>query len=217
MSAKKLTSLATATALTLSCSFAFAGGPDQMSCQPTALNTGFYIGAGPNYGFGTSVSNWGTSQRFRQGMRGWGGQLLGGYDYRLPNRRFYLGANMFFQFNDINSRGTTVANTYGHIDLDYLWGVVAEPGYVPADNVHLYARIGAAYGWFELENSVPTTNDYSKFGFLLGVGSEVALSQNFALRGDYTFYNFGKEQSGNPSAIVRPFYGIFGLTLTYHF
>jgi opacity protein-like surface antigen len=214
MSAKRLSIISLAIAAAFGSTVAIAGGPDMPSCQP-ALNTGFYLGAGPNYGFGTSMSNFGTATKFRQGMRGWGGDLYAGWDTVLLHR-FYMGLNTFIMFNDINSKGD-IGNQTGHVRLDYIWGLDAEPGYVPADNVHLFARVGVANGWMEIEDSAGTKNDFSHFGLMLGLGSEVGVGDNFGIRLTYTYYDFGKKQSGNPEAIVRPYFGISELSLNYHF
>ena len=216
MSAKRLSIISTTIALALGSTVAFAGGPDTPSCSP-ALAHGFYIGAGPNYSFGTSLSQWNNSPTtFRLGMRGWGGQMFAGYDYMFL-QRFYAGANIFFSMNDVKTKGTVTTGVTGNVNLDYVWGVSVEPGFMPADNVHLYGKLGVADGYLELKDQGTTTNDYSSMGWFLGAGAEVAVSHDFGIRSEYKYFDFGKKSSGTPNATVRPRFGMFSVSLTYHF
>ena len=215
MSAKRLSTISLAILLASGTTAALAGGPDTPACMP-ALPHGFYFGAGPNYTFGNAMTQWGNSNQVNLGLRGWGGEVFAGYDTVFLNR-FYAGANMFFSMNDVRTKGTLIANTTGSAQLDYLWGISVEPGYMPADNVHLYAKIGLADGYFEIKDAAGNENDYSDFGWFIGAGTDVAVSQDLSIRPEYTYYVFGKKTSGNPNAAVRPRFGMFAVSLTYHF
>lgn len=215
MSATRLSKISLTIAIALSSTIAFAGGPDTPSCGPM-LPHGFYLGAGPNYTFGTSLSQWNSSPTtFRLGMRGWGGQAFVGYDHMLT-QRFYAGANIFFSTNQANTKGTITPGVTGHISLDYIWGLSIEPGFMPADNVHIYAKLGPASGYLEIKDQSQTTNDFSQLGWFIGAGTELAVSHDFGIRSEYQYFDFGKKNSGNPNATVRPRFGMFSVSLTYH-
>ncbi len=221
MSVKKTLLLSAAAAVAaLGSTAVLAGGPDHMSAGRCGhyLRHGFYFGAGPSYTFGDISAINSTLAQPNQdadlAARGWGGGLYAGWD-TMATDNFALGAQLFLNFYDVDTDKDGAINV--KTSLNYNWGVALEPGYHPAHNVNLYGRLGLANGNIEVKNTgTGTSNTYNEFGWLVGLGSELALGHNVSARAQYTYYDYGKKTNNNTNAEVTPRFGEVMLGISYH-
>lgn len=114
----------------------------------------------------------------------------GEFDYNVDEDEFNLDDNNDGDFNDL-------INASGDIGLNYLLGVYGKASMPVSDRLDLFARAGYAY--IDLDATVVTpggtdvaTVEDSEDGAALGAGAEFALTENWQLRGDYTWYGFGE-------------------------
>lgn len=100
------------------------------------------------------------------------------------------------------------------VDLSNQFSAALVPGIVFNTNTLLYAKVGAAWGNFDVKNSVsysqviqPTvtlssSNRVSDSGYesglLLGLGMEHYLSQNISIKLEYTHVNYGSIHDNDP-------------------
>lgn len=220
MSIKKLFLLCTTASFTLASSMILAGSPDMMSSSTssnmtntTMLGNGFYAGLGGSYVFGSSETGFNGNPKTTIGSNGFGGQLVGGYD-ALISSQFYVGGQGFFGFYSANTHGDITATT-GKLSLNYLWGGIAEPGYHLASNANLFVRMGVVGGDATVENTSGTSSSFTKIGYALGAGSEIGITNNIGIRGQYTFYGLAHEDIIGTS--VSPFFGEALMSVIYHF
>ncbi|PHQ78521.1 MAG: hypothetical protein COB66_08725 [Coxiella sp. (in: Bacteria)] len=215
MSVKKILMLTAAAGFALASANVLAGGPDRMGgmCDAAHVHHGFYLGGGAARLLGYSNSSYNSQLNYSAGLNGWGGQLFAGYD-AMVTPHFLLGGNAFIGFYDTHVQRHDLANT-GGLKLNYMYGLSVEPGYMVASNVHLFARLGFAEGDFDI-NDAGNSSNFEKFGWLIGVGSDVAITDQFSIRGMYTHYEFQKKTTTTPTSTVQPRFGEFMLGLTYH-
>lgn len=220
MSVKKTLILSAAAMLALGSTAVLAGGPDHMSAGRCGhvLRHGFYFGGNPSYSF-ADVKTTQTDVAQDVAARGWGLGVYAGWD-TMATENFSIGAQAFLNFYDVK---TSVDTDIATDDLDaetklsYNYGIAIEPGYHPAHNVNLYARLGIANGHFEVtDTDSNASNNYNKFGWLAGLGSELALGHHVSARAQYTFYDYGKHTSGNLGVDTTPRYGEVSLGISYH-
>jgi len=136
-----------------------------------------------------------------------GGQI--GYNWQFsPNWVFGLESDIAYTDLRDTTRVTTTAlvggaslnNTFAS-RLEYLGTVRGRVGYA-FDRTLIYATGGLAYG--EVENSVnffgpagqlqfTGANRETKTGYTVGAGIEHAFTQNWSLKGEYLYYDLGRE------------------------
>ena len=203
---KKLSLLAITASVVLTSSVAFADNPTAM------LGGGFYAGVGGSYVFGSSNASFANNPQSSIGSNGFGGQIFGGYDALISS--FYIGGQGFAGFYGANTQGNITATT-GRLNLNYLWGGIAEPGYHVASNANLFLRVGVIGGDITVENTYGVSDSLTAIGYAVGVGSEIGITNNIGIRGDYTFYGLAHQNVIGTS--VNPFFSEGLMSVVYHF
>lgn len=88
--------------------------------------------------------------------------------------------------------------------FDYLASLRARVGYVLTPQVMLFGTLGGAFAGADLPVFGPggAGNDETFFGYQVGGGAEVALSQNWTARFDYTFTDLDSEAIDYPGGTL---------------
>lgn len=157
---------------------------------PTAFDwTGAYIGASGGYMFGDDSD-------FTDALAA--GAFVG-YNYAVTPE-WVVGAEADFHWLDTDENfGTALGGTGSSTD-SYLSTVRARVGYA-FDSVLIYGTAGLAVGWGEAD--LPTGSDSNThFGYVVGAGLDVALTENILVRGEYNWVDAGSEtySAGGDSA-----------------
>lgn len=188
---------------------------------------GPYIGASLGYAFNGDD---------RVGVRGGGAPLdlgdleqsgaLGGlhlgYRTALLNGWSY-GVELGVIGGDVSdelSNGTARAKT----ELNHAVSLRAAAGRVVGDGLLVYGFGGVTHGNFDYQVSVPgrvdLDTDFSRTGYLLGLGVEKQLSDHWSMRGEYQFSDFGKETltdaSGSRTQATPKFHAL-SVGISYNF
>lgn len=122
--------------------------------------------------------------------------------------------------SDEFSTGTAAAKT----ELNHAVSLRAAAGRVVGDALLVYGFGGIAYGRFDYRVNVPgrmdLDTDFSRTGYILGLGVEKQVSDHWSLRGEYQFSNFGKETltdvSGSRTEATPKFHSL-SLGVSYNF
>ncbi|OGT56058.1 MAG: hypothetical protein A3F43_02025 [Gammaproteobacteria bacterium RIFCSPHIGHO2_12_FULL_42_10] len=118
----------------------------------------------------------------------------------------YLGGEVFGTVGTANiSANTQLKTSYGY-------GASILPGLIIADRTMVFARLGVIESHFQ-------TNNDSRVGGEFGLGSQIALTQQIDIRGEYDFvaYEAKNETSGAATSSVAPRSDQFNLGLIYKF
>jgi outer membrane immunogenic protein len=174
-----------------------------LACSAPAWSNGFYLGGG----FGPEIASFNQSATVKQPgnfnvkdttyLSGTGifGSLFGGY--AVVYSAFYLAgevnANMSsvtFDSSNYEFLHSSTANT--HYRMQYGFGLSILPGYIFTPATLFYGRLGYANGNFNI-----STNDTSLAktkknlsGLRFGVGINQSLSQQIAMRMEYSQVNY---------------------------
>ena len=111
----------------------------------------------------------------------------GEFDYNVDEDEFNLDDNNDGDFNDLIAAS-------GDIGLNYLVGVYGRVDVPLTERLGAFARAG--YTYVDLDASIttpggaPLTVEDSEDGPAIGAGLTYALSKDWQLRGDYTYYSF---------------------------
>ena len=136
----------------------------------------------------------------RDGFIG-GGQI--GYNWQFGS--FVTGIEADIQ--GTSAKGTSSAVLGGFLSTidtktDYLGTVRARLGFAVSPSFLLYATGGLAYGNTKLSYGVfdpgfaaYNTVSQTKVGYTVGGGVEYALSQNWSLKGEYLYYDLGRQSA----------------------
>jgi outer membrane immunogenic protein len=193
-------------------------GAPQLAFAEGAFN-GFYGGAGAGYGFdGTSIIPDGGSI-YDFDIKGGQVSLLGGYNFQAG--RFVFGIEGDANFGKIKGTQTVTDGPFrydGAAASQTYYTLRARIGFTPTDNLLLFATAGPAYGKLATSTilTAPTVlgplspftvthEEKSVDGYVLGLGGEYNLSENTALRLEYSelYFNgvkFTQKNPGGPSA-----------------
>lgn len=154
------------------------------SCAHNPLTSGLYLGLG----IGSRVNYTNNTPTAYTGLQG---TVLGGYSMNWDD--FYTGLEIFIQDNmQINNYSTS----RGSAKSSWGYGFSVLPGYLIADNVLGFARLGIISTRFSTGNTMAT-------GGQVGLGMQTALCMNWDLRGEYiySFYNsLTSGTVGNPKS-----------------
>jgi outer membrane immunogenic protein len=163
---------------------------------------------------------------------GWIGGLFVGYGMML-NPTIYLGAELAGNWSGAN--GTTSANLTGaaalndsmHTEVNHNISLSLMPGYKLASNLLSYVRLG--WNWASLTEKVSVfsadtlnttgSKTSASTGFVLGLGMEALLVDNWSVRGEYnhTWYNdFTVSNALTGTDRVTPSDNQYSLGLVYH-
>lgn len=113
----------------------------------------------------------------------------GEFDYNVDEDEFDLDDNNDGDFNDL------IAGS-GDIGLNYLVGVYGKAEVPVTERLDAFGRAGYAFIDLDAEIQTPggtpiTTIEDSEDGAALGGGLDYALTEDWNLRGEYTWYGFG--------------------------
>jgi outer membrane immunogenic protein len=113
----------------------------------------------------------------------------GEFDYNVDEDEFDLDDNNDGDFNDL------IAGS-GDIGLNYLVGLYGKAEVPVTERLDAFGRAGYAFIDLDAEIQTPggtpiTTIEDSEDGAALGGGLDYALTDNWNLRGEYTWYGFG--------------------------
>lgn len=124
-----------------------------------------------------------------------------GYDYQIDS--VVLGAVADIA---LSSFATGMSDPALGLDysskLEYLGTVRARAGFLPTDNLLIYAHGGFAYGRFSpvVTSSLvafPDLSTANRFGWTIGAGIEYALAENISLQTEYVYANLGTVSTSN--------------------
>jgi len=82
-------------------------------------------------------------------------------------------------------------------------GLIARAGFLATDSLLLYGLAGAEFGHFAfLDGTDPLGGDDGKwaFGYTVGAGGELKLTDRWSLRGEYRYLRFGLDRSSRSSS-----------------
>lgn len=202
------------------------GGPafaaDVMETPPAAVAydwTGVHVGG--HVGYGWSSNDWERIQNAPATMFGPGGEdshsangFLGGIQagYTHQFEKFVLGVEGDISWTGMDGIDTWVAGGGGYRDVtaDYRWvGTLALRGGVAFDRTLLYLKGGGAlasvrYGHTGNNNTFSSTE--TRAGWLVGAGVEHAFMENWSVKLEYNYMDFGREaiQMANTGAGPSP-------------
>ena len=113
----------------------------------------------------------------------------GEFDYNVDEDEFDLDDNNDGDFNDL------IAGS-GDIGLNYLVGIYGKAEVPVTERLDAFGRAGYAFVDLDAEIQTPggtpiTTIEDSEDGAALGGGLDYALTEDWNLRGEYTWYGFG--------------------------
>jgi len=176
--------------------------------------SGPYFGASAGYAWSASTDQLGLRGDQPTGLFSQGG--LGGVEagYNFQVSRYVLGVEAEFDLADIgNSKHDQLYGDNFSSRLRYFGALRDRVGYA-FDRALVYVDGGLAYGGLSsnvngpILNGSPYTFSGAAIGYTLGGGVEYALTNNWSIRGEYQFMDFGKNDPAN--AAGAPYAGIAG-------
>ncbi len=190
--------------------------------EPVFSWTGLYAGVNGSYAGGTAQIDQSGANPYNWGINASGYALGGqvGYNYQFANN-VVLGAEADLQWADITGQTVTTAlgsvqGTFGG-SIDYFGTLRARAGYA-FGRVLPYVTGGAAYGktsyTFTSVNLAAPANSYdlsqsgTQWGWTLGAGLEVALTDHWTVKAEYLYVDLGTlnvNTSSSPRTLDLPF------------
>lgn len=184
--------------------------------------TGFYVGLNAGYGFGGTNSyvfessdpvwqtairnNWVDEPSFKP--EGFLGGAQAGFDYQISDM-LLIGVETDFQYSDINDKNNGKSSTHPSEismikqDMEWFGTTRARFGVLPTKRLLVYGTGGLAYGRLKSSASVDFFNGGQVFagsstktrsGHTLGGGMEFALTKNITVKGEYLYYDLGRNE-----------------------
>ena len=173
--------------------------PAAIAPLPTFTWTGFYVGVNGGYYFGQGkasnilfrgLGQPGASFDTNGGLVG----IQGGYNLQID--KIVLGVEADIDYADIKGSYSFPAPVVTlSSKLNYLGTVRARVGYA-ADRLLVFATGGVAYS--SLKSTLAgfgatTSSTTSEVGYTVGGGLEYAVTNNWTVKGEYLYANFGKK------------------------
>ncbi len=200
---------------------AIVSAPEPAPVEYSAFSwTGGYIGAHAGYGWGNTQDVYNSVNSPKKKMKGGFGGLQAGYNWQFDNN-VVLGAEADISFGKIKKNwvesvdGTTPSSTYYTNDKIGTHGTVrARLGYA-VDRFLPYVTGGIAIA--DTKNTLGCTDkgtapgsntcrasvnpnrvfedsaSKTRVGYVVGAGLEYAVTDNWTLKGEYLYSNFGKK------------------------
>ncbi len=179
--------------------------------------SGFYVGGVlgyDNYSLNSSATlpTYGVSGAINGlGADGVAGGAIVGYNIPL-GPQFIAGIEGSFRYSDADVSTTVTGLGSAGAKARESWGLGARVGFVPVDNVMLYASGGWTQGRFKTEvaNAAGTTiysGKDSQDAWRIGGGVEAALGSQWTARMDYTYANYSNYDialSNTDSVFIKP-------------
>lgn len=190
--------------------------------DPVFSWTGFYGGVNGSYAGGKAQIDMISATPYSWGLNASGYALGGqvGYNYQFANN-VVVGAEADLQWADINGQTITTAagsvqGTFGG-SIDYFGTLRARAGYA-FGRVLPYVTGGAAYGkmsyTFTSVNLAQPANSYdlsqstTQWGWTLGAGLEMALTERWTVKAEYLYVDLGTMDvttGSSPRTLSLPF------------
>ena len=180
--------------------------PAPVVVVPTFSWTGFYLGANLGGAWSSTTvtsnitgANWKPSHTSFIG----GGQL--GYNYQFSNN-FVLGGEWTYDWGGGDSTSNVLSTPAGNLQAStksasWLTTLAARFGYAN-DRWLTYGKAGGA--WVEssatitnLTTGATGTSDHTGSGYVLGIGTEYALTNNWTTKLEYNYISTGNWSSPN--------------------
>jgi outer membrane immunogenic protein len=155
--------------------------------------TGFYLGAHVGYGFGRTT---GITPGLVAYPANTTGPLIGGqvgFNYQI--NQIVLGAEADIALAAITGRNPGVGLPAPVLYRTNMLGSLRARGGIAVDRVLLYVTGGLGFQNASFTNTVGPEK-YTRTGWTLGAGVEYALTQNWTVKGEYAYYNFGTRALG---------------------
>jgi len=162
--------------------------------------TGFYFGFQGSYMKGTS--DWlpeGSAQHLKNDTEGGMGGFYIGYMYQTPVK-LVVGIEAETNYGRLSSSSSCPNPAYAcHTDINWIASMHGRLGYA-LGRFMPYVTIGWAYaGADTYVTYLPTGEEYGStnayLGWTPGVGFEFAVTNNFLIRGEYAYYDFGRRSA----------------------
>jgi outer membrane immunogenic protein len=184
---------------------------DATPCQPPQLLDGFYIGAQGGYdSYKVNekikiVSSTGTTNSFNPNVNpnGFAGGFMFGYGSYFSNL-YYLGGEFFAIASNATSQwssiiaditGSTPGTYDSRMSSKGSYGIAMLPGLKITDTTLTYVRLGYTRGVLKYHESATTITATGKTnveaGFAYGLGIESLIANNWSMRGEFTYTNYG--------------------------
>ncbi|WP_119392281.1 outer membrane protein [Taklimakanibacter lacteus] len=164
--------------------------------EPPATHdwSGAYAGAHLGYGWGSDDTETEFPSEFDHDIDGIIGGLHAGFNFQSDHLVFGLEGD--FDLSDIDGEGGCDFDPFRcETDMDWLASLRARLGFA-SDNILLYATGGVAFSDLEFANDdglgSSDKQSESAVGFVVGGGAEYAVSEDFSLRAEALYYDFGK-------------------------
>ena len=178
---------------------ALAGDYDNVQPYKPYRWTGFTFGF--QGAFIAGNSEWkpdSTNQRFKHNTDGWVGGFYIGYQYQMPFK-LVVGIETETNYGRVSGSSSCPNTNFScHSDIHWIGSTRGKFGYA-LGRFMPYATIGWAYAGVDTyTRHLPTgresgsTNSY--LGWTPGVGLDIAVTDNFLIRGEYTYYDLGRRE-----------------------
>lgn len=196
--------------------------------QLTQLSDGWYTGIGAGKSIQTAVLNIrdiGFHQIQNLSSSGLLGNVFFGFDHQFASN-FYFGTEAeLFLDNAAHQQSMDLDDgelLKRQIKMKYSYNLSVLPGYQIAQNFRLYSRLGFAQGDYQYQTHLGNHYyDQTKMlnGIVLGLGGELALAKQWAIRGEYqeTRYQSLSKHMGTVNESARPHSHYYLLNIIYYF
>lgn len=128
---------------------------------------------------------------------GWMYGAQGGYDWRLSN--FVLGLEAMISGSSGSSESIDTAGNSYKLNAGTTWGVSGRAGYVVAEPVLLYGRLGYSWASYNYVFNQSIEQSYDQDGITVGVGAEYQFNQNISARLEWNYADFGSNTFQRPA------------------
>ncbi|QPC93179.1 outer membrane protein [Mesorhizobium sp. INR15] len=177
--------------------------------------SGLYVGFGGGAGGGVHDLTAGGTFALPFGRDGVFGELTVGYDY-MVNERFLVGAYADARYGNIGFSLDVPGGSFKS-EADYGFDVLARAGYLVTPQTLAYVLGGYSRQHFKISaTGVGTFYDWSSNGYVLGLGMETVVHNNWTLKGEYRYSKYASNDLGSGGFIsTDPSYHTFHVGLNY--
>lgn len=164
--------------------------------QDAPAFSGFYIGGQTGWqGDKASIKNDPTDQSVSRD--GWMYGAQAGYDFRSGNGVFGV-EGMISGSSGTGEQIDNAGNSY-KLNAGTTWGLSGRAGYVVAEPLLLYGRIGYTWASYNYVFNNRIENSYNQDGILVGLGAEYLFSSNISARLEWTYSDLGDDTFQRPA------------------
>ncbi|MFG1401719.1 outer membrane protein [Xanthobacter sediminis] len=164
--------------------------------------TGFYIGGNVGWGWASNSFDYTTGALTYNydvdNSNGVFGGLQGGYNFQFANN-VVVGVEADLEFADIGQSNTLVggplAATITSSSVDTFGTIRGRVGYA-LDRFLPYFTGGAAWANTSFTGPWGVTADGTRWGWTIGGGAEYALTNNWTVKAEYLYLDFGDKNLG---------------------